>query len=160
MTYLKQKVRTCLWFNGDGHEAADFYVSLLPDSRIEGGHGENGKPPLVIEFTLAGAPMMILNTPGGPTPNTASSISVLTEDQAETDRLWSTLLAEGGKALFCGWLTDRWGISWQIVPRRLPEMLGSVDREAAGRAMTAMRGMIKLDIAALEEAFNHARQGN
>lgn len=156
MAYLKQKVRTCLWFNGNGHEAAEFYVSLLPDSMIEGGHGESGKPPLVIEFTLAGAPMMILNTPGGPPPNTAASISVLTEDQAETDRLWSALLAEGGKELHCGWLTDRWGIAWQIVPRRLPEMLGSPDREAAGRAMTAMQRMIKLNIAALEAAFNNA----
>jgi predicted 3-demethylubiquinone-9 3-methyltransferase (glyoxalase superfamily) len=153
MAYLKQKVRTCLWFNGDGHEAAKFYVSLLPNSEIEGGHGEQGKPPLVIEFTLAGSPMMILNASGGPKPSTAASISVLTEDQDETDRLWAKLLADGGEELYCGWLTDRWGVAWQIVPRQMPEMLGSNDREAAGRAMHAMRSMIKLDIAKLEAAF-------
>jgi predicted 3-demethylubiquinone-9 3-methyltransferase (glyoxalase superfamily) len=156
MAYLKQKVRTCLWFDGNGHEAADFYVSLLPDSRIEGGHGPESGPPLVVEFTLAGAPMMILNAPGAPRPGAAASISVMTEDQAEIDRLWAALLADGGAEVACGWLTDRWGVSWQIVPRRLPEMLGDPDREAAARVLTAMQGMVKLDVAALEAAFNHA----
>jgi predicted 3-demethylubiquinone-9 3-methyltransferase (glyoxalase superfamily) len=97
--------------------------------------------------------MMILNAPGGPEPTTAASISVLTEDQAETDRLWSALLADGGKELYCGWLTDRWGVAWQIVPIQMPEMLSSPDREAAGRSMEAMKTMIKLDIATLEAAF-------
>ena len=153
MAYLAQKVRTCWWFPEGGDKAAAFYVSLLPDSRIEGGHGPEGEPPLVIEFTLAGAPMMILNAPGGPAPNHAASVSVLTESHEETDRLWTALTANGGQEVMCGWLTDRWGVSWQIVPRRLPEMLGSPDAAARNRAMAAMQTMVKLDIAALEAAF-------
>lgn len=152
MAFLAQKVRTCWWFNGKALEAARHYVSLLPDSRLEGDVTPASGEPLVVEFTLAGAPMMILN--GGPhyaqTP--AASISVLTEDQAETDRLWAALLEGGGKESQCGWLSDRFGVSWQIVPRRLPELLSSPDREAAGRVQAAMMQMIKLDIAALEAA--------
>lgn len=153
MAYLSQKVRTCLWFPKDGDKAANFYVSLLPDSAIDGGHGPEDGPPLVIEFTLAGAPMMILNAPGGPPPNHAASISVLTDNQAETDRLWAALTGDGGQEVMCGWLTDRWGVSWQIVPKRLAEMLSSDDRPARDRAMAAMQAMVKLDHAALEAAF-------
>ena len=153
MAYLQQKVRTCWWFAKDGDAAANFYVSLLPDSRIEGGHGPEGGPPLVIEFTLAGAPMMILNAAGAPPANHAASFSVLTETQHETDALWDALLADGGAEVQCGWLTDRFGVSWQIVPRRLPEMLASPDKPARDRAFAAMVTMKKLDIAALEAAF-------
>ncbi len=153
MAYLQQKVRTCLWFARDGDAAAAFYVSLLEGSEIEGGHGPEGGPPLVIEFTLAGAPMMILNAPGAPAPGHAASVSVLTENQAETDRLWAALTADGGKEVACGWLTDRWGVSWQIVPKQMPAMLSSPDRAAAGRALAAMQAMVKLDLAALEAAF-------
>lgn len=153
MAYLGQKVRSCLWFAQDGDKAAAFYVSLLPDSAIEGGHGPEGGPPLVIEFTLAGAPMMILNAPGAPAPTHAASISVLTEDQAETDRLWAALTADGGREVMCGWLTDRWGVSWQIVPKQLPDMLSAPDRAARDRAFAAMQSMVKLDLAALEIAF-------
>lgn len=153
MSFLSQKARTCWWFDEHGPEAAAFWVSLLPDSRIEGGHGPEGGPPLILEFTLAGAPMMILNAKGAPKPCHAASISVLTENQAETDRLWAALTADGGAEVACGWLTDRFGVSWQIVPRRLPEMLASPDRAAAGRAMAAMQKMVKLDLAALEAAF-------
>lgn len=108
----------------------------------------------MVEFTLAGAPMMILDAPGAPAPSHAASISVLAADQAETDRLWAALTAEGGAEVACGWLTDRWGVSWQIVPRRLPEMLASPDRAAAARAFEAMQGMVKLDHAALDAAFH------
>jgi predicted 3-demethylubiquinone-9 3-methyltransferase (glyoxalase superfamily) len=153
MAYLEQKLRTCWWFNEGGHEAAAYYVSLLPNSHIEGGHGPEGGPPLVLEFTLAGAPMMILNAQGAPPANHAASFSVLTEDQAETDRLWAALLADGGKEVACGWLTDRWGVSWQIAPKQLPIMLGSKDLAARTRAFEAMRTMVKLDLAALEAAF-------
>jgi predicted 3-demethylubiquinone-9 3-methyltransferase (glyoxalase superfamily) len=150
MTGLQQKVRTCLWFNGNGHEAAAFYVSLLPDSFIE--LELYGDPPLVVEFTLAGAPMMILN--GGPhyrhTP--AASISVLTKDQAETDRLWNALIEGGGEESMCAWLVDRFGVSWQIVPEALPRLLMSEDPAAASRAREAMLKMRKIDIAALEAA--------
>lgn len=148
----KPKVRTCLWFDGNGHEAARYYVSLLPDSRIE--NEWQGDPPLVVDFILAGAPMMILN--GGPhyklTP--AASISVLTKDQAETDRLWNALLDGGGEESMCGWLTDRFGVSWQITPEALMNMQVSEDQIAAERARQAMYTMRKIDIAALESAFN------
>jgi predicted 3-demethylubiquinone-9 3-methyltransferase (glyoxalase superfamily) len=153
VAFLQKKVRTCLWFNGNGLEAARYYVSLLPESFLESEVSPAGGEPLVIEFTLAGAPMMILN--GGPhyKLSPAMSISVLTESQAETDRLWSALLAGGGAESRCGWLTDRFGVSWQIVPRRMPELLSTADREAAGRVQAAMLHMVKIDIAALEAAF-------
>jgi predicted 3-demethylubiquinone-9 3-methyltransferase (glyoxalase superfamily) len=153
MSWLGSKVRTCWWFPADADKAVDFYVRLLPDSFIEGGHGPEGGPPLVIEFTLAGSPMMVLNASGAPAPTHQASFSVITEDQAETDRLWEALKADGGEEVFCGWVKDRWGVSWQIVPRCLPQMLASPDRAAAGRAMKAMQAMVKLDIAALEAAF-------
>lgn len=148
------KIRTCLWFDGNGEEAANHYVSLLPGSTIQSvSRPEPGKPALVVELSLAGAPYMFLN--GGPrykqTP--AASIAVRTADQVETDRLWNALLAGGGEESMCGWLMDRFGVSWQIVPAALPSMLGADDREAAGRALQAMLRMKKIDIAALEAAF-------
>ena len=149
------KVRTCLWFDSQGEEAARFYVSLLPDSQIENAvRPDPNGPPLVVEFRLAGAPFMILN--GGPhfALNEAASISVLTEDQHETDRLWAKLLEGGGKESQYGWLKDRYGLSWQIVPKALPRMLGATDMEAAGRAQEAMMTMKKIDIAKLEAAFH------
>ena len=157
MTYLGSKVRTCWWFPADGEKAVDFYVKLLPNSFIEGGHGPEGGPPLVLEFTLAGTPMMILNAEGAPQPTHQASFSVLTEDQAETDRMWYELRADGGEEVFCGWVKDRWGVSWQIVPRCLPEMLASDDKAAANRAFEAMRTMVKIDVAALKAAFSNAK---
>lgn len=152
---MDAKVRTCLWFNDDGEEAANYYVSLLPDSRIDSiSRPDPSGPALVVEFTLAGAPMMVLN--GGPmfahTP--AASISVLTDDQAETDRLWDKLIKDGGEGSRCGWVTDRFGVSWQIVPRLLPKLLMDEDEEAAGRVQAALMQMIKLDEAALQAAFD------
>lgn len=148
------KVRTCLWFDSRGEEAARFYVSLLPDSRIETvSRPDPDGPALTVDFILGGAPYQALN--GGPMyPQTpAVSISVLTNDQAETDALWSALVADGGEAGQCGWLTDRFGVSWQIVPERLLEMLEAPDRAAAERAQQAMLKMGKIDISALEAAF-------
>jgi len=150
----KPKVRTCLWFDNNGEEAARFYVSLLPNSFVESAFNPRSEGgPLVVEFTLAGVPYMILN--GGPQhPHTpAMSISVLTRDQEETDRLWDALLAGGGEESMCGWLTDRFGVSWQIVPEAFPRLFSSNDKAAAERAMQAMMQMRKLDIAALEAAF-------
>lgn len=147
------KVRTCLWFEKGGHEAAQEYVALVPDSRIEAVR-ESGQPddPMIVEFTLAGAPMMILT--GGPhyklTP--AASISVLTEDQDETDRLWDALTANGGEEGRCGWVVDRFGVSWQIVPKRLPDLLASDDPSVVGRVSETMMQMGKIDITALEAA--------
>jgi predicted 3-demethylubiquinone-9 3-methyltransferase (glyoxalase superfamily) len=147
------KVRTCLWYDGKAEEAARLYVSLIPGSAIEQVfRAAADEPALIVDFVLAGTPYQALN--GGPRYrfSEAASISVLTEDQAETDRLWAALVADGGKPGQCAWLIDRYGLAWQIVPRALPRLLGSPDREAAGRVMAAMRGMGKIDIAGLEAA--------
>lgn len=152
---MNAKVRTCLWFEANGEEAAKFYVSLLPDSAIERTFSpEPDGPPLVVDFTLAGTPYQILN--GGPhfKLSEAASISVLTRDQAETDRLWKTLTADGGEESMCGWLKDRFGVSWQIVPEAVPELISHSDKPAAKRAMDALMQMRKIDVAAIEAAFN------
>ena len=149
------KVRTCLGFNGNGMEAAEFYVSLLPDSYIEtASYPDPDGNALVIEFRLAGTPYMILNAGPPYTPSMAASISVLTKDQAETDELWSRLSSDGGEESFCGWVIDKFGVSWQVVPEALPRMMNADDKAAAGRARDAMLKMRKIDIAALEAAFN------
>ncbi len=155
MMNFDSKVRTCLWFDSEGRKAAEFYVSLLPDSEIESIYRpEPGAPDLVVEFALAGAPYMILN--GGPhykhTP--AASISVLTKTQEETDRLWTALTGNGGEESMCAWLIDRFGVSWQIVPERLVELINHDDKAGAARARDAMMRMRKIDIAALETAFS------
>ena len=150
---------TCLWFDRDGEAAARFYTGLLPDSRItrimrapgdypSGAEGD----PLVIEFTLAGRPYMILNGGPGFPLTQAASLFVTCEDQAEVDRYWSALTADGGAEVACGWCRDRWGLSWQIVPRAMMDLLNDSDRGRAARAFTAMQDMVKLDIAALERA--------
>lgn len=148
------KVRTCFWFDGKAEEAAEFYVSLIPGSSIESlSRPELGKPPVVIELSLGGTPYMFLN--GGPhyRLSPAASIAVRTTDQAETDRLWDALTADGGEESQCGWLTDRFGVSWQITPDILPRLLGASDPGVAGRAMQAMLQMRKIDIAKLKLAF-------
>ncbi len=148
------RVRTCLWFEKDGEAAATFYVSLLPDSRVETVmRPEPDGPALTIDFTLGGAPYQIINGGQHYRLSPAASISVLTVDQTETDRLWNTLTADGGQESQCGWLVDRYGLSWQIVPKRLIRLLGDADRPAAERAQAAMLQMRKIDIATLEAAF-------
>lgn len=150
----RSKVRTCLWFEKNGLEAAQFYVSLLPWSAIDTvlDHGRTADP-MVVEYTLHGAPMMHLTAGPHFKLNPAASISVLTKDQEETDRLWAALLEGGGAESQCGWLMDRFGVSWQIVPEVLPRLLGDADRVAAGRAQSAMMQMRKIEIAAIEAAF-------
>lgn len=150
-------VRTCLWFSQGGLEAAKRYVSLLPNSALEGPDSGEGEP-LMVVFRLNGAPFSILN--GGPhyTLSPAASIVVSTPDQAETDRLWEAL-CEGGAPGRCGWLVDRWGVSWQIVPEALGRLLGADDRAAAGRAMQAMLQMNKLEVPVLEAAFRGELEG-
>lgn len=147
------KVRTCLWFEKDGLAAARFYTDLIANSVLETDAPE-GCDPMIVAFSLDGVPYQILN--GGPhhrlTP--AASIVVSTRDQPETDHLWQALTENGGGPGRCGWLTDRWGLSWQIVPEALPRLLGAPDRAAAGRAQAAMMEMGKIDIASLETAFN------
>jgi len=154
MAALQSKIRTCWWFHGNGLEAAKFYCDLLPDSRIDGEFSQrDGQEPVVVEFTLAGAPMMVLNGGDMFSQTGAASISVLTEDQAETDRLWDALTANGGEESMCGWLKDKYGVSWQITPRRLVELTNSDDHAAAERARQAMFTMKKIDIAAIEAAY-------
>ena len=154
------RITPCFWFKNQAEEAANFYVSLLPDSRIDKvmrSPADNPSTPegavLTVEFTLAGQHFMGLN--GGPQfPFTeAVSFSIDCEDQAEVDRLWDALTADGGKPVQCGWLKDRYGLSWQIVPRALTRMLTGPDKAGAKRAMLAMMEMVKLDVAELERAY-------
>lgn len=144
-----------LWFDTEAEEAAKLYVSIFPDSKIIGvTHYPPGVPPhaprdgqvMTVEFQLGGKPFVALN--GGPEPkfNHAVSFSVGCKDQAELDRYWSALTANGGKEIACGWLTDRFGLSWQIVP----DDVGTIARSP--NAMKVMMGMVKLDIAALRAA--------
>jgi predicted 3-demethylubiquinone-9 3-methyltransferase (glyoxalase superfamily) len=153
-----QKVTPFLWFDGQAEEAARFYVSLLPDSRIERvtrAPADNPSGPagmvLTVEFTLGGTRFVGLN--GGPQYRFTEAVSfqIACADQAEVDRLWSAL-SDGGSAGPCGWLKDRWGLSWQIVPVRLHELLGDADPGRSRRAMTAMLRMGKLNIAEPERA--------
>jgi predicted 3-demethylubiquinone-9 3-methyltransferase (glyoxalase superfamily) len=157
-----QKVTPCLWFNGQAEQAARYYVSLLPDSRIDRVVRSPADTPsgpagmaLLVEFTLAGNKFHGLN--GGPQfPFTEAVSFVITcEDQAEVDRLWAALSA-GGSPDRCGWLKDRWGLSWQIVPKRLFELMTDADPGRSRRAMEAMLKMGKLDVAALERAADGA----
>ena len=157
------KITPCIWYHRAAEEAANFYVALLPGSRIDRvikspidtPSGPAGQV-LVVEFTLADQAFMGLN--GGPMfPQTeAVSFIIETEDQVETDRLWDALIADGGTPSQCGWLKDRWGVSWQITPRRLNELMRETDPERARRGMTAMMTMTKIDIAALERAADGA----
>ena len=149
---------TCLWFDSQGEEAAAFYASIFPDSKIGriSRYGEAGPGPagtaMTVEFELSGQPFVALN--GGPqysfTP--AISFQIPCADQAEVDYYWDRL-SDGGQEVACGWVTDRFGVSWQVVPTVLPELLGGPDPEAAQRATAAMLSMVKLDIAALQQAY-------
>lgn len=145
------KTRACLMFGAEAEEAVTFYVSLLPDSRIERVVRVGGEKVVVVEFTLAGTPYLALNAGRDFTPNAANSISVLTADQAETDALWARL-TEGGEESMCGWLADRYGFFWQIVPEALPRLMSGGDAAAGARVQAALMGMKKIDIAALERA--------
>ena len=155
------KITPCLWSNGKAEEAANFYVSLLPDSRITkvqrnvvDSPGGKAGTVLVVEFTLAGQKFMIINGGMDFEYTHAVSFSVDCADQAEVDRLWNTLSAEGGAPVACGWVKDRYGLSWQIVPGILPKYLADPDRAKAQRVMQAMLNMVKLDVAALQRAYD------
>jgi predicted 3-demethylubiquinone-9 3-methyltransferase (glyoxalase superfamily) len=152
------KIAPCLWFDGEAEEAANFYASMLPNSRIDsvqrnvsdGPAGKTGTV-LAVAFTLAGQRFLALN--GGTRFEYTPAISFMVDcaDQAEVDRLWDAL-SDGGAPNRCGWLKDRYGVSWQIVPTVLPKPLGDRDSVKAQRVMQAMQQMSKLDIAALEAA--------
>ncbi|EEA02015.1 3-demethylubiquinone-9 3-methyltransferase [Burkholderia sp. H160] len=154
-----QKIAPCLWFDGNAEEAADFYTSVFPASRItttlhytDAGPGPEGKV-LAITFEIEGQEFMALN--GGPQYKFTPAISLLVhcDSQEEVDRYWSKLLDGGGEPVACGWLRDRFGVSWQITPSVLLEMVHDPDRKKASRVMAAMMKMVKLDIALLEQAY-------
>ena len=149
-----------LWFDHDAEEAAKFYCSIFPDShidRIERSPGDNPSmregEVMTVDFTLGGRQFIGLN--GGPDFRFTEAVSfwIDCKDQAEVDRYWELLTADGGEPSVCGWLKDRFGLSWQVVPKRLTEMYQSPDRDGARRAMEAMLKMQKLDVAKLEAAF-------
>jgi predicted 3-demethylubiquinone-9 3-methyltransferase (glyoxalase superfamily) len=150
-----------LWFDGDAEEAAKFYTSTFPNSRIDkvvraaADTPSNKKGDIItVEFTLDGAKFVGLN--GGRDFRFSEAVSFVIDckDQAEVDHYWDALVMGGGEPSVCGWLKDKFGLSWQVTPRRLLEMTESDDRAAAERAMKAMLEMTKIDIAKLEEAYN------
>src|SRR5689334_7284741 len=151
------KIKPCLWFDGKAEEAANFYVSLLPDSRIDSVmrytvETPGGQPGdvMLVEFTLAGSSYSALN--GGPYFQFTPAISLFENcaDQAEIDRLWNALL-DGGTPMECGWITDRYGVSWQIVPEAMGRMIKDKDPAKVRRVMEAMMTMVKLDLETLEK---------
>ena len=156
------KIAPCLWFDGKAEEAANFYVSTFRDYGQEAAigtvshYGESGPQPkgtvLTVAFRLAGQDFLALN--GGPhfTFSPAISLCVNCADQAEIDRFWERL-SEGGKTERCGWLTDRFGVSWQVVPTALGDMLDKADPERAERVVQAIMQMTKLDLKALQHAY-------
>lgn len=157
------KISPCLWSNHTAEEQANYYISLLPDSRINrivrwpmDGTGPNeGRKKgdvLIVDFTLAGEPYSLLN--GGPQfpYSEAVSLMIACDSQEEIDRLWAKIVGGGGKEVQCGWCTDKYGLSWQIAPKRLLELIADKDSAKAARAMNAMMQMVKLDLAAIEKA--------
>ncbi|MEU1620667.1 VOC family protein [Streptomyces sp. NPDC005722] len=150
---------TCLWFDGKAEEAAEFYVSVFKNSAVGtiGRYNEAGPGPagsvMAVEFTANGQKFVALN--GGPhfTFNEAVSFQIRCADQAEVDHYWDKL-TDGGEEGPCGWLKDRFGVSWQVFPEVLLEMLGDADPEKAGRATAAMLSMKKMDLAALRRAYD------
>lgn len=151
-------MKPCLWFDKNAQEAAQFYADTFPQTRV----GAIGRAPgdypsgkqgdvLTVEMTILGMPFLLLN--GGPefTFDEAISFQVATDDQAETDRYWNAIVDNGGQESMCGWCKDRFGLSWQITPRRLVELLAQ-GGETASRAFAAMMEMRKIDIAALDRA--------
>jgi len=145
-----------LWVSDRAQEAAEFYVSLLPDSRIIGIEDFGGVT-IVVSFELAGHPYVMMQHPTEHRLNESFSIAVRVDGQAEVDRLWDALL-EGGKPLACGWLTDRYGICWQITPMQMEDLRKAGTPAQAQAVFEAMTQMIKFDVAALEAAFEAAKE--
>jgi predicted 3-demethylubiquinone-9 3-methyltransferase (glyoxalase superfamily) len=155
---MSDKITTCLWFDTEGEDAAEFYCSLIPNSKITGVNRYGDSFPdrqgtaMTVTFELDGRPFLALN--GGPQFrfNEAVSFQIGCADQAEVDRYWDSLTADGGEEGMCGWLKDKYGLSWQIVPTAMPQLLGDPDPDRAHRATQAMLSMKKIDIEGLREA--------
>ena len=159
---MTAKIQPCLWFNMNAEEAANFYATTFPNTRINATHRAPGDYPagkkgnvLTVEMTILGMPFLLLN--GGPqfTFDEAISFQVATEDQEETDRYWNAIVSGGGQESMCGWCKDRFGLSWQITPKRLMQFMAA-GGETARRAFTAMMEMRKIDIATLDRAVGEA----
>jgi predicted 3-demethylubiquinone-9 3-methyltransferase (glyoxalase superfamily) len=154
------KITSCLWFDGNAEDAAAFYTSVFPNSRIDKvvhAAADNPSMPeggvLTVEFTLDGTPFVGLNGGDDFAFSEAISFVIDCQDQAEVDRYWEAMVQDGGEHSVCGWLKDRFGVSWQVIPRQLNEMIESADRPAARRAMEAMLKMEKIDIEVARKAF-------
>ena len=156
------KFATHLWFDKAAEEAAKFYTSIFEESSIDNiSRAPEGIPEIaagsafVVDLTIMGQKYIFLN--GGPLfPfNSQVSLYVLCEDQANVDKYWDALLADGGKPVQCGWLTDQFGLSWQVIPKQLAELMASDDKAAVNQVTAAMLKMIKIDVAALELAAKH-----
>jgi predicted 3-demethylubiquinone-9 3-methyltransferase (glyoxalase superfamily) len=156
---MTPKNTICIWYKGEALEAATFYAATFPDSAVGAVHYAPGDYPmgkqgnvLTVEFTVMGIPCLGLNGGSMFKHSEAFSFQVATDDQAETDRLWSAIVGNGGQESNCGWCKDKWGLSWQITPRALMAAIADPDRAAANRAFEAMMQMGKIDIAVIEAA--------
>jgi len=142
-----------LWFDDQARQAAEYYVGLFPDSRIDSIATTPEGRTLVVEFTLLGRPYRAMDGGPGHPHSDAVSFQVDVDTQDELDRVWDALLADGGRPVACGWLVDRWGLSWQVTPSMMGDLMaGSGDPEANARVFRAMQEMVKLDIPALQAA--------
>lgn len=153
---------TCLWFDGAAEEAATFYASVLPDSEVVSIERASADWPagkagdvLVVRVRILGHMFTALNAGPGHPFTDAVSFQVECESQEEVDRIWDAL-TEGGTEVMCGWLTDRFGVSWQVIPLEMNDYVGGPDPEGAARAMRAMQEMVKLDVAAMRRAYEGA----
>jgi predicted 3-demethylubiquinone-9 3-methyltransferase (glyoxalase superfamily) len=156
----QSKISPCLWYVNEGEDAAKLYTSLFPNSRIDHVQrsptdypGGKAGAVLVVGFTLAGQSFQALNGGEKVEYTHALSLSIDCADQAEVDKYWDGLIQGGGAPIQCGWLKDRWGVQWQVVPRALPEMLSDKDPAKAARVFQAMMQMVKIDVAALKKAY-------
>ena len=150
------KITPFLWFDTQAEEAMHFYMSIFKNSKVESVQraGPDG-PVFSVQFQLEGQNFMALNAGPQHKFNEAISLFVSCASQAEVDELWAKLTADGGEAGRCGWLKDKYGLSWQIIPTALGELMGDPDPEKAGRVTQAMLKMTKIDIAALKRAYNN-----